>query len=266
MKKVIYNIAGTRFGNHLYFFLKASKTADVKVRYLENMDYWLDYFPKLNNLLTDSNDCKKVVMPSDFFQNYGKDFTKEDLDLFIENYLEKGLVNSHFENDCDLIINVRRGDFFTDEHKYFYGFDQIDFLKKVLQKCMANTTNSIGIVSDDIDWCKNNLSHHLNLNQFQKVIFYKTTPMEALVILSRAKSLVIMNSTFSYWGAYLNEFFNPRCTIYAPDYNTLNIRFGEMITKSKSWNIIRVKPYKRRFSKIIMRKNKILSKIRNLKK
>lgn len=51
MKKVLTNIQGTRFGNHLYFYLYASQHEDVLIEYVEDMDYWKNYLPSLNKYI-----------------------------------------------------------------------------------------------------------------------------------------------------------------------------------------------------------------------
>lgn len=244
-KKIIKNIDGTRFGNHLYFFLQCSINPSTQVKYLDNMSTWLEYFPKLSGLVTrdvvEIENGNEVKIPNSFFQYYDKDFNLKQLTYFIEDYLSSEIKNYSIDVIEDLIINIRRGDFYTKEHRELYGFDQINYVKDALAKLNKHKISTIGIVSDDIDWCRKELSFLEDMGY--ELTFYPMNPIENLVILSRAKRLLVTNSTFSYWGAYLNEFFNSDATIIAPNFNSLKIEKGRMISASPGWKLIDVDTY-----------------------
>ena len=65
------------------------------------------------------------------------------------------------------------------------------------------------IFSDDIEWCKHNLP------SFGKFSVYVEgqTDVEDLWLMTKTNGNVIANSTFSWWGAYLNK---NKPTIIAP--------------------------------------------------
>jgi hypothetical protein len=55
------------------------------------------------------------------------------------------------------------------------------------------------IFSDDIDWCKNNL-------QFKNMVFIENqNTFEDIWLMSLCKHNIIANSSFSWWGAWLNK-------------------------------------------------------------
>jgi len=64
------------------------------------------------------------------------------------------------------------------------------------------------IFSDRIQWCKQHF--------FQKncIFIEGNNPVEDLFLMSMMKHQIICNSTFSWWGAYLNQ--NPEKTVIAP--------------------------------------------------
>ena len=67
------------------------------------------------------------------------------------------------------------------------------------------------VFSDDIEWTKQNLDFGKN------VIFiseYKYEDYEELILMSKCNYNIIANSTFSYWGAWLNP--NPNKIVIAP--------------------------------------------------
>ena len=60
---------------------------------------------------------------------------------------------------------------------------------------------NIIVFSDDINWCKNNL-----LTKFENVIFSENMDEYFdIILMSKCKYNIIANSTFSWWGGYLNS-------------------------------------------------------------
>lgn len=102
-------------------------------------------------------------------------------------------------------INVRRGDYCRLPHQYAvcgmsYYNKAIDYLgrdKKYL------------IISDDIDWCK----RHFKGNNFYFVD--DEEPIIDLYIQTLCENNIISNSTFSWWGAWLNS--NKNKVVVCPD-------------------------------------------------
>lgn len=77
-------------------------------------------------------------------------------------------------------------------------------------------------LSNEIDWCVRELdfgcpTYFVDHNDAM-------TGFEDLWLMTAAESVVMANSTFSWWGAYLNE--RPNAKIYSPSHwfkpNTLN--------------------------------------------
>jgi hypothetical protein len=75
---------------------------------------------------------------------------------------------------------------------------------------MANP-EEIAIFTDDVEWCKNNLP----LEEFNApVMFPQESDWVELMNMSYCKNLVISNSSFGWWAAYLNH--HPHKKIYVP--------------------------------------------------
>jgi hypothetical protein len=63
---------------------------------------------------------------------------------------------------------------------------------------MLGDYNNIFVFSDDITWCRNNLG-------FKNMIFVEgNVDIEDLWLMSLCEKNIIVNSSFSWWGAYLN--------------------------------------------------------------
>lgn len=85
--------------------------------------------------------------------------------------------------------------------------------------------------SDDVDWVK------ATFNQLENVEFViSTSNIEDLYLMSLCKHNIIANSSFSWWGAWLNE--NENKLVYAPKkwFNDENVNISDLIPNS--WAII----------------------------
>lgn len=91
-------------------------------------------------------------------------------------------------------ISVRRGDYVDNPN---YHLPPISFyLGALLQLDYKNS--DILVFSDDIAYCR----IHFNL---PNVRFVSEPPLEQLALMSTIDTLIIANSTFSWWGAYLGK-------------------------------------------------------------
>ena len=149
-----------------------------------------------------------------------KEFTLKDL---IENRgesdLSKIILNKIKSSKYSISVNIRRGDYANNPLiRNHYGLISKDYFIKGVEYVnknlnLNNLDTNIFIFSDDIEWCKNNL---LELEEFGNVIFVseKLSPTDTLHLISICKSNVIANSSFSWWGAWLNT--NSEKIIIAP--------------------------------------------------
>ena len=116
----------------------------------------------------------------------------------------------HFEKEPGLCsIHVRRSDYvhFQDCHPLI----TMNYYNKAIEK---SGYKKFLIFSDDINWCKKNFIG--NMYDYAE----NNTPTVDLALMSKkCESNIICNSSFSWWGAYLNQ--SPNKIVIAP-----NIWFG----------------------------------------
>jgi hypothetical protein len=118
----------------------------------------------------------------------------EDTHSFIRKYYPE-LFSKKFTS-----IHVRRGDYLKMLHKH--PFCGLPYYLKAIEKIGKN--ENFVVVSDDIGWCKKNL-------KLDNVIFVEnTSPIIDLYIQSICVNNIISNSSFSWWGAFLNEHNNKK--------------------------------------------------------
>ena len=91
-------------------------------------------------------------------------------------------------------IHVRRGDYVKLKHIY-HNLDK-DYYIKCLEK--INPHGPIYIFSDDMDWCKKNLTIT------EAVYCEGNSTLEDFNLMRSCNHNIISNSTFSWWAALLN--------------------------------------------------------------
>jgi hypothetical protein len=107
-----------------------------------------------------------------------------------------------FENNITVSMHVRRGDFVVISELYnpeyilkdTYYHKAIKYIKEKIK-----TEFKLLIFSDDIEWCKNNFKN-------DNIIFIEHNfDYIDLWIMSQCNHNIISSSTFSWWGAFLNN-------------------------------------------------------------
>ena len=105
-------------------------------------------------------------------------------------------------------LHVRRGNYLN--LKNFNVLD-INYYMKAVEYIRKNVEKpTFYIFSDDLEWCKNSLGF------LDNCIFVDSTKTEIddLELMSYCKHNIIANSSFSWWGAWLNQ--NCKKTVIAP--------------------------------------------------
>ena len=111
---------------------------------------------------------------------------------------------------CCVGISVRRGDYLKIEH--ILPFVGRDFLRRAVLMFPQATAFLIG--SDDLPWCRRFFtSKHFPGRTFA---FLETSPTDTLYGQALCRHNVISNSTFSWWGAWMNP--HPDKIVVAPSH------------------------------------------------
>jgi len=102
--------------------------------------------------------------------------------------------NKHIISKNTTAIHVRRGDYlyYPNIHPVI-SIEYINYCTKLID------SDSYMISSDDIDWCKSNITLR------NATFIDKTEPLETLWILSMCNNFILSNSSFSWWSAYLSK-------------------------------------------------------------
>jgi hypothetical protein len=131
-----------------------------------------------------------------YFENYKNeiiDLFKIDDDTKIKLYEKyNDIINN--ENTCS--VHIRRGDYVNLQN--YHPLQSIDYYKSAFSK--LNKDTHYIIFSDDLNWCKDNFKFLSNVQFIDGNKDY-----EDLYLMSLCKNNIIANSSFSWWGAWLNQ-------------------------------------------------------------
>lgn len=134
-------------------------------------------------------------------------------------------------------LHIRRGDYVKKKrYQNLYATCSLEYYKKGVEYIAQKYLNpKLFIFSDDIEWVKENLK----LPYESVYVFHNNgnKSYEDMRLMSLCKNNIIANSSFSWWGAWLNA--NPEKIVIAPKiwFNDENINQSDVI--SKDW--IRIK-------------------------
>lgn len=223
-----------RLGNQLFqyaFLYKIYKLTNREIYFPKDVnlipEYGLNYFPKikfynikenvifhnlpekdfsydkylLNNI---SKNNTKIININGFYQSplYFNDIRNEIIDIFsFQKDIYETAKNWYQSLNDEIIISmhVRRGDYIKYKNYHFILPDTYYYnCIKYLEAKFSDFT--ILIFSDDINWCKSNFKFK------QKVVFSENNNfITDLILMSLCDHNIIANSSFSWWGAYLNK-------------------------------------------------------------
>lgn len=111
-------------------------------------------------------------------------------------------------------IHIRRGDYVHHpEFSQTFGFVGVEYCQRAINRITEQVgTPQFFVFSDDQDWVR----HHLPLPD--TAVYVQNTGPTAdvadLILMSRCQHHIIANSSFSWWGAWLNP--NPNKLVIAP--------------------------------------------------
>ncbi len=143
-----------------------------------------------------------------------------------KNYYQEILANE------SVSLHIRRGDYVSNlKTNSVHGLCSLEYYQFAISLLENKTIKpTFFIFSDDLIWAKE------NINFIDNLIFIeldKDTPdHEEMYLMSQCKHNIIANSSFSWWGAWLNQ--NKNKIVIAPKkwFNDISINTNDLIPES----------------------------------
>lgn len=148
----------------------------------------------------------------EYFKNVRSDLLKEF--TLKQEFTEPQALKKIMKNYEVVSIHVRRGDYISNRMaRKVMGICNEDYYEKAVEYINKKIENIyLFIFTDDEQWVKQTLK--LSVPSIVISNHYGLTDEQELVLMSRCKHNIIANSTFSWWGAWLNT--NKEKIVIAP--------------------------------------------------
>lgn len=202
------------FRNPMGFLSRGTRL--ISQRFLKR--YYSDWHPEVmlqngNIYLEGYFQCEKYFVSS-INQLLGEFSLRQDLLKGVEHL--SATINTL---DNPVSLHIRRGDYVSDTRvSKLHNICTISYYLRALAEIelLVGKYNLV-IFSDDIDWVRKNLNLEndaLYLSEQMTSAGEKLTAPQEMILMSLCHHHVISNSTFSWWGAYLNRL--PQKIVMAP--------------------------------------------------
>lgn len=123
------------------------------------------------------------------------------------------LIKERIEKSNAVALHIRRGDYVSNsETNRVHGALGLNYYEKAIDIISKKIDSPhFFVFSDDIVWAENNIKSPFPIEFIKD---HECSDVEELFLMSRCKHQIIANSSFSWWGAWLNK--NTEKTIVAP--------------------------------------------------
>lgn len=147
--------------------------------------------------------------------------------------------NKSILSSSNCSLHVRRGDYLDTQQLSHHGIIGMDYYKKAVKFFNVDITKFI-VFSDDINWCKKNIDlpniYFVERDdqgaEVKDVVHNKTSKANDifdLFLMSYCDNHIITNSSFSWWGAWLNKKTSKK--VIAPKQWLVNDKCVDLIPK-----------------------------------
>jgi hypothetical protein len=105
-----------------------------------------------------------------------------------------------------LAVHIRRGDYASNLNALnFHGLLSAQYFNDAITEMISMySVEVIYVFSDDVEWCKSNLTYDSRL-VFAADVFRNICDLDELTLMSSCSYFIISNSTFSWWAAWLSN-------------------------------------------------------------
>ncbi len=145
----------------------------------------------------------KGYFQSEKYFEENKTGIKKELSFKIETLEINEEILKEIENSNSVSIHIRRGDYLNKNIVETHGVLGLDYYNTSIAIINSKITEAkFFIFTDSTKWVENNI----NVSNCTIVSnLYSQSPIQDLFLMSKCKHNIIANSSFSWWGAWLNE-------------------------------------------------------------
>jgi len=126
-------------------------------------------------------------------------------------------ISAEIKNCNSVSVHIRRGDYLSKANRNIFYRCGIDYYHRAVSFIKKTIPDPVFYVfSDDLFWAKESFNF-LNNSEVRFVEHSSaSSPNVDMILMSTCRHNIITNSTFSWWGAYIN--INPDKVVIAPEH------------------------------------------------
>ena len=138
-----------------------------------------------------------------YSQNLGKSTIRRDFDLDL-NSIGAIEAREKFHADGGVAVHIRLGDYLNSENHYFGILAPTYYVNSLMALGVCPGT-TVWVFTDSLELAKSEYSKALEsqFNLFWASETFELTTIEEFKLLASSRKIVIANSTFSWWAAFL---------------------------------------------------------------
>lgn len=185
LQKTIYRLAG--YGKWKYqFLIERNYNYDKKYRKIKNNMYVSGWFQHCEYFETVRDDLLKEFALKQKFR------IPDELNEILKRYQV-------------VSVHIRRGDYVSNlAVKKVMCYCGTEYYQRAIRYINAHAENIfLFVFTNDEEWVRRKLRLHLPYKLISNN--YNLSDIQEMILMSKCKHNIIANSTFSWWGAWLNE-------------------------------------------------------------
>ena len=150
-----------------------------------------------------------------YFENHS-DLIRKDFSFPAADSPDNQAIQQRIQQSNSVSIHIRRGDYVNNPATLaVHGVCSLPYYAQAISLLREHLTNPYFLVfSDDIEWVKNNVSTLLPDSHEYVSNNQGDASFSDMQLMSQCQHHIIANSSFSWWGAWLNS--NPDKMVVAP--------------------------------------------------
>lgn len=230
-----------------YLHLKNKKNNSLIIRILKRLGNKKNIFYHKKSHVLENDIIELFKTENKLHRDYyldgwfaNPDYFKGNREIILKEYNADHLLspeNKDLKKDIirnnSVAVHIRRKDYLT--NTYFKTLPK-DYYERAMRQIKEEVKNPIFyFFSDDTLWVKEQFSSFQNIiiienNSITDTIWSTVGDIADLMLMRLCKHQIIANSTFSWWGAWLNE--NPAKQVYYPALWYNNVKAQKQFEKN----------------------------------
>ena len=250
-RTVLWTPPRVNLGNFLYHWLQVFRQREEGRQCVAletpEMVPWFPFFPGIQGDYTITRAQVRMTDRREpgFWQGWGRFYWPEHVERFVDMMREVSTLPLDAPEDRTdrVVVNVRRGDYFSPKFIHYYSFDQVAYLRVAVERArrLGDPISTFHVVSDDVAWCREHLAWLADDGIDLTFAPAASTPADDFAALATARRLILTHSTFGYWGAHFSNgiYGDNHADVIVPWFHDRTMWSGAASQLNPAWTVVK---------------------------